>query len=61
MKNYNQREFIKIIVRNGFVLNKKRGKGTHAIYENERGQHICVSKNISAPIARRLIKEFNLL
>ena len=58
MKQYTQREFIKIVTRNGFHYS--RHNGDHAIYINKEGRHISIPKNLECVIARRLIKENNL-
>lgn len=58
MKQYTQREFIRIIKNNGFQYN--RHNGDHAIYVNDKGRHISIPKNLECVIARRLIKENNL-
>lgn len=58
MKQYTQKEFIKIVERNGFHYN--RYKGSHAIYINNGGRHISIPKNLECVIALRLIKENNL-
>lgn len=58
MKQYTQREFIKIVKNNGFQYN--RHNGDHAIYVNDKGRHISIPKNLECVIALRLIKENNL-
>lgn len=35
--------------------------GDHAIYVNDKGRHISMPKNLECVIARRLIKENNLI
>lgn len=57
MKQYTQKEFIRIIKRNGFSYD--RHKGDHAIYVRE-GRHISIPHKLECVIARRLIKENNL-
>ena len=59
MRQYTQKEFIKIVEFNGFYYN--RCKGDHAIYMNDNGKHISIPKNLECVIARRLIKENNLI
>ena len=59
MRQYTQREFIKIVVKNGFHYS--RHNGDHAIYVNDKGRHISIPKNLECVIARRLIKENNLI
>lgn len=59
MKQFTSREFIKIVQLNGFYYN--RSSGDHAIYVNDKGRHISIPKNLECVIARRLIKENNLI
>ena len=59
MRQYTLREFIKIVEFNGFYYN--RCKGDHAIYVNDKGRHISIPQNLKSVIARRLIKENNLI
>lgn len=59
MRQYTSREFIKIVEFNGFYYNRHRGD--HAIYVNDKGRHISIPKNLECVIARRLIKENNLI
>lgn len=59
MKQYTSREFIKIVEFNGFYYD--RHNGGHAIYVNDKGRHISIPKNLECVIARRLIKENNLI
>ena len=59
MRQYTSREFIKIVKFNGFYYN--RHNGDHAIYVNDKGRHISIPKNLECVIARRLIKENNLI
>lgn len=58
MKQYTQREFIRIVRKNGFLYN--RHSGDHAIYVNDNGRHISIPQKLESVIARRLIKENNL-
>lgn len=58
MKQYTQREFIKICIANGFYYN--RHNGGHAIYVNDKGRHISIPLSLKYVIALRLIKENNL-
>lgn len=58
MRQYTQREFIKICIANGFYYS--RHNGDHAIYINDNGNHISIPSNLESVIARRLIKENNL-
>lgn len=59
MRQYTQREFIRICTANGFYYS--RHNGDHAIYVNDKGRHISIPKNLECVIARRLIKENNLI
>lgn len=59
MRQYTSREFIKIVEFNGFYYD--RHNGDHAIYVNDKGGHISIPKNLECVIARRLIKENNLI
>lgn len=59
MRQYISREFIKIVEFNGFYYN--RHSGDNAIYVNDKGRHISIPKNLECVIARRLIKENNLI
>ena len=59
MRQYTLREFIKIVEFNGFYYN--RHNGDHAVYTNDKGRHISIPKNLKSVIARRLIKENNLI
>lgn len=59
MRQYTSREFIKIVEFNGFYY--RRHNGDHAIYVNDKGKHISIPKNLECVIARRLIKENNLV
>lgn len=58
MKQYTQKEFIRIVKRNGFSYN--RHSGDHAIYINDKGKHISIPHRLECVIARRLIKENKL-
>lgn len=58
MRQYTQREFIKVVERNGFHY--ERHRGSHAIYYNDKGRHISIPKNLECVIANRLIKENHL-
>lgn len=59
MRQYTQREFIKICIANGFYYS--RHNGDHAIYVNDKGRHISIPLKLESVIARRLIKENNLV
>ena len=58
MRQFTHREFVRIVVANGFYYD--RHNGDHAIYLNERGRHISIPLKLESVIARRLIKENNL-
>lgn len=59
-KQYTYRAFKKLLKKNGFVIDRK--KGSHIIYVNVDGEHISIpyGKEINAMLAQRLIKENNL-
>lgn len=59
MRQYTSREFIRIVKFNGFRYS--RHSGDHAIYVNDKGRHISIPRNLECVIARRLIKENNLI
>lgn len=61
MREWKTSDFIKVLKRNGFTLKKGKGKGSHSLYINENGKRISVPLKIKAVIARRLIKENNLI
>ena len=50
MRQYTQREFIKIVVKNGFHYS--RHNGDHAIYINDEGRHISIPKNLECVIGK---------
>lgn len=58
MRQYTQKEFIRIVEKNGFYYD--RHNGSHAIYVNDEGRHISIPHNLECVIAQRLIKENNL-
>lgn len=58
MKRFTHREFVRVVVANGFYNNRQ--SGDHAIYLNEKGRHISIPLKLKSVIARRLIKENNL-
>lgn len=58
MKQYTHKEFVRILKKNGYQLN--RNSGGHSIYTNEEGKHISIPQTLACVIARRLIKENNL-
>lgn len=61
MQNIKQRVFEKILKNNGYILN--RTKGDHLIYiHTETHIHIAITaKEVNGTIAKRLIKENNLI
>ena len=59
MKQFTHREFVRVVVANRFYYD--RHNGDHAIYVNDKGRHISIPKNLECVIARRLIKENNLI
>lgn len=58
MKQFTHREFVRVVVANGFYYD--RHNGDHAIYLNKKGRHISIPKKLESVIARRLIRENNL-
>lgn len=59
MKQYTQREFIKICIANGFYYS--RHNGDHAIYVNDSNKkHMSIPNPLKSVIARRLIRENSL-
>lgn len=54
---YNKREFEKLLINSGFLL--QRVRGSHFIYKNGTDL-ISVPKNLNKMICQRLIKEHNL-
>lgn len=59
MKQFTHREFVRVVVANGFYYD--RHNGDHAIYLNEKGRHISIPLKLESVIAARLIKENNLI
>lgn len=59
MKQFTHREFVRVVVANGFYNNRQ--SGDHAIYLNEKGRHISIPLKLESVIAARLIKENNLI
>lgn len=57
MRQYTQKEFIRIVEKNGFRY--ERYSGSHAIY-SKKGRHVSIPHKLECVIARRLIKENNL-
>lgn len=59
MKSYTRREFVKLVRQNGFEY--VRSSGGHDLYYNKEGKHISIPQTLVDVIARRLIKENNLV
>lgn len=59
MKQFTHREFVRVVVANGFHYNRQ--SGDHAIYLNEKGRHISIPLKLESVIAARLIKENTLI
>lgn len=59
MKQYTRREFVKLVRQNGFEY--VRSRGGHDIYYNKEGRHISIPYTLVDVIARRLIRENNLI
>ena len=57
MRQYTQKEFIRIVKRNGYSYS--RHNGDHAIYVRD-GKHISIPHRLDSVIALRLIKENKL-
>ena len=58
MRQFTQREFIKIVKNNGFQYS--RSTGDHSIYINDKGRHISIPNHLKSVVALRLIKENSL-
>ena len=58
MKQYTSKEFIKIVIYNGYHYSRCRG--SHYSYVNKQGNHISIPRNLECVIAQRLVKENNL-
>ena len=59
MKQFTSREFIKIVKLNGYFY--YRSNRDHDIFINDNGDHISIPNHLECVIARRLIKENNLI
>ena len=59
MRQYTRREFVKLVRQNGFEY--VRSHGSHDIYYNKEGKHITIPHTLIDVIARRLIRENNLV
>ena len=60
-KVYSTREFTKILLLNGYRKLDGRGKGSHSIYMNDSGDKLTINNSINPMVARRLIKEHELV
>lgn len=58
MRQWTHREFVKVVRNNGFTYN--RHSGDHAIYVKDN-RHISIPQKLECVIARRLIREYNLI
>lgn len=58
MKQWTLKAFVKLVKDNGYSY--KHCRGSHYIYINATGRHISIPRSLEAPIANRLIKEYNL-
>lgn len=59
MKQWTHKELCKVAESNGYY--HIRSKGSHSIYRNDNGYHISIPLKLNCTIARRLIKENNLI
>lgn len=59
MKQISKEDFSKILKRNGYKY--IRCKGSHFVYENDKGNHITISLHLKSVVMQRLIKENNLI
>lgn len=59
MKQFTHKEFVRVVVANGFYYNRQ--SGDHAIYLNEKGRHISIPLKLESVISARLIKENDLI
>ena len=59
MRQFTHREFVRVVVANGFYYNRQ--SGDHAIYLNEKGRHISIPLKLESVISARLIKENDLI
>ena len=58
MKTWKKNEIIKVIVKNGFVLD--RYNGSHSIFKHQDGRVISIPRSINPCIINRIIKKNNL-
>ncbi len=59
MRQFTRREFVTLVRQNGFGY--VRSHGSHDIYYNKEGRHITIPQTLVDVIAKRLIKENNLV
>lgn len=59
MKQWTHKEFVRVLRLNGFSYS--RHNGDHAIYVNKNGRHVSIPHTLQCVIARRLIRENNLI
>lgn len=59
MKRYTKHEFNKILIANGFIL--ERQSGGHLIYKRDGTETCVIPQVLQEPIAKRLIKEHKLI
>ena len=56
---YSESEFKRIMKNNGFVLQPKRGKGSHMVYKRDN-RILTITNSYNKMVIKRLIKEYNL-
>ncbi len=56
-KTYDFRGFKKILIANGYKLDRSRG--SHFVYKKD-GRNVVFNKDLNKFVARRLIKEYEL-
>lgn len=57
-KIYNEKDFIKILMANGY--RPERTKGSHTVYAKTGFNNIIINKRLNPMVAKRLIKENKL-
>lgn len=58
MKQWNAKDFRKLLRDNGFQF--QRQKGSHEIYKDDKGNEVVIKSKLNPTIALRLIKENKL-
>jgi predicted RNA binding protein YcfA (HicA-like mRNA interferase family) len=58
MKQWKKNEFIRIIIANGFILD--RYSGSHSVFKHNDGRVISIPRSMNPCIIQRLCKENNL-